>query len=114
MPAVIARSVKLGTSYLPAARDRIVVLSILDNFQQGHAAAPGDGRTSLRHSEDADGCNALLDETPSEGGYRNGAARTRLQSHPCHEHYRHSAADSGNASIAKNHENGSHRYLGEF
>jgi hypothetical protein len=56
---------------------------------------------SLRHSEDADGCNALLDETPSEGGHRNGAACTRLQSHPCHEHYRHSAADSGNASIAK-------------
>jgi hypothetical protein len=43
----------------------------------------------------------VLDETPFEGGHRNGAARTCLQSHPCHEHYRHSAAVSGDASIAK-------------
>ena len=67
----------------------------------GHAAAPGDGRTSLRHSEDANGCNALLDEAPSQGGHRDGAARTRLQSHPRHEHYRHSAAYDRYPSVIK-------------
>src|SRR6516165_9108356 len=44
----------------------------------GHAPTPRDRRTSLWHAEDENGSDALLDEAPAEGRYRNGAARARL------------------------------------
>src|SRR5262249_8318835 len=60
-----------------------------------------DGRTSLRHAEDEDGGDALPDEASAQGRHRDGAARTRLQSHPRHEHHGHSAADGRHPGIVK-------------
>src|SRR6266702_5048166 len=67
----------------------------------GYAPASRDGRTSLWHIEDEDGGDPLPDETSSECRYRDGAARTRLQSHPRNEHHGHPAADGRDPSIAK-------------
>src|ERR1700738_1844265 len=43
-----------------------------------YACAPRNRRASVRHAEDADGCDALSDEDAAEGGDRDGAARPRL------------------------------------
>src|SRR4051794_21388046 len=51
-----------------------------------HARAPRNRRASVRHIEDADGCDALSDEAVAECRDRNGAERTQLQSHTCAEH----------------------------
>ena len=57
--------------------------------------------TSLRYSEDENGGDPLPNEASSKSGHRDGAARTRLQSHPRHEHHGHSAADGRDPSIVK-------------
>jgi transposase len=44
----------------------------------GHAPASRDGRTSLRHAEDADWGDALSDEAPAQGRHRDGTPRPRL------------------------------------
>src|SRR5262249_51885034 len=53
------------------------------------------------HAEDEDGGDALPDEASAQGRHRDGAARTRLQSHPRHEHHGHSAADGRHPGIVK-------------
>src|SRR5262245_22657937 len=53
------------------------------------------------HAEDEDGDDALPDEASAQGRHRDGAARTRLQSHPRHEHHGHSAADGRHPGIVK-------------
>jgi transposase len=57
-----------------------------------HACAPRNRRASVRHAEDADGCDALSDEDAAEGGDRDGAARARLQPHARDEHRRYQTA----------------------
>ena len=47
------------------------------------------------------GGDALPDEAPAEGCHRDGVARVRLQSHPGHEHYGHSATRGRNQSIVR-------------
>ena len=66
----------------------------------GDARAARDGRASLRHAQDADGGDALSDEAPAEGRYRDGPARARLQSHARHQHLRHQAAPGGDQALA--------------
>src|SRR6516165_699422 len=73
----------------------------LDKNPQAIASASRDGRTSLRHAEDEDGGDALPDEASAQGRHRDGTARTRLQSHPRHEHHGHSAADGRHPGIVK-------------
>src|SRR6266849_7727885 len=46
-----------------------------------HACAPRNRRASVRHTEDADGCDTLSNETVTQCRDRNGAERTQLQSH---------------------------------
>ena len=55
------------------------------------APAAGDGRASVWHHQSPHGCHALSDEDTAASCLRDGAARTRLQSHPCHEHHGYSA-----------------------
>lgn len=43
------------------------------------ASAPRDGRASVRHIEDAHGCDALPDEADKERGDRDGALRARQE-----------------------------------
>ena len=62
-----------------------------------HAAR--NRRASVRHAEDADGCDALFDEDAAEGGDRDGTARPRLQPHARNEHRRHQAAPVGNPGV---------------
>src|SRR3984957_2705800 len=64
-----------------------------------HACAPRNRRASIRHAEDADGCDALSDEDAAEGGDRNGAERTRLQPYARNEHRRHQTAPDGNPGV---------------
>ena len=64
------------------------------------AHASRDGRASLRHTQDADGRDALPDEDATARRYRDGAARPDLQSHPRHEHRRHPTAHRSNEGIA--------------
>src|SRR6202022_356038 len=56
----------------------------------GAVCAPRNRRASVRHAEDADGCDALSDEAVAQCRDRNGAERTQLQSHACAEHRRSS------------------------
>jgi hypothetical protein len=76
-----------------------------------HAAAQRDGRTSFRHSENADGRNSLLDERLPKVAtevalhvlaYNLARVMNIIDIQP---------PDSGDASIARN---GSHRDLGQF
>ncbi|OSI79125.1 hypothetical protein BSZ22_02030 [Bradyrhizobium canariense] len=52
---------------------------------RSHACAPGNRRASVRHTEDADGSNALSNEAIVQCRNRDGAERTQLQSHACAE-----------------------------
>src|SRR5215204_656862 len=64
-----------------------------------HASAPRNRRASVRHTEDADGCDALSNEAVAQCRDRNGAERTRLQPHARNEHRRHQAAPGGNPGV---------------
>src|SRR5947199_4667354 len=64
-----------------------------------HACAPRNRRASVRHAEDADGCDALSDEDAAEGGDRDGVARTRLQPHARDEHRRYQTTSRGGPSV---------------
>src|SRR5580693_7555996 len=64
-----------------------------------HARAPRDRRASVRHAEDADGCDALSDEDAAEGGDRDGAARPRLQPHARDEYRRHQTTSRGGPRV---------------
>jgi transposase len=64
-----------------------------------HACAPRNRRASVRHAEDADGCDTLSDEAVAQCRDRNIAERTRLQPHACNEHRRHQAAPGGNSGL---------------
>ena len=50
--------------------------------------------------KDPDGCHALSDEDTAASCLRDGAARTRLQSHPCHEHHGYRAAYGRDQGLA--------------
>jgi len=63
------------------------------------ATAPRDGRTSVWDAEDAHGRGALLDEAFAEGRHRDGAARTRLQSHARDEHPGRDASHRGGKGV---------------
>ncbi len=68
------------------------------------ASAARDGRASLRHDQGSDGGYPLPHEDTATGRQRDGATRTRLQSHPRHEHHRHPDthhSDEGIVSIRK-------------
>jgi hypothetical protein len=58
-------------------------------------------RASVRHTEDADGCDALSDEAIAQCGDRNGAERTQLQSHACAEHRRRQAIAGSHAGVRR-------------
>ena len=64
------------------------------------APAAGDGRASVRHHQSPHGCHALSDEDTAASCLRDGAARTRPQSHPCHEHHGYRAAYGRDQGIA--------------
>src|SRR6266567_3271983 len=64
-----------------------------------HACAPRNRRASVRHAEDADGCDALSDEDAAEGGDRDGAARPRLQPHARDEHRRYQTTSRGGPGV---------------
>ena len=64
-----------------------------------HACAPRNRRASVRHAEDADGCDALSDEDAAEGGDRDGAARPRLQPHARDEHRRYQTVPRGDPGM---------------
>src|SRR3954454_7097854 len=64
-----------------------------------HACAPRNRRASVRHAEDADGCDALSNEAFAKCRDRNGAERTPLHPHPRNEHRRHQAAPGGNPGV---------------
>src|SRR6202166_3317171 len=66
-----------------------------------HACAPRIRRASVRHAEDADGCDALSDEAVAQCSDRNGAERTQLQSHACAEHRRHQAIAGSHAGVRR-------------
>src|SRR5450631_1458726 len=63
------------------------------------ACAPPDGRASVRHTEDADGRDALSDEATEERRHRNGAERARLQPHARDEYRRRQAAAGRDAGM---------------
>jgi hypothetical protein len=65
----------------------------------GDALASRNGRASIRYTEDENGCDALPDEAPAEGGYRDGVARARLQHDARVEHHRCQAAYCGTESV---------------
>jgi len=60
-----------------------------------------DSRTSVRHHQGKDGSHTLPDEDAAAGCLRNGTTRFGLQSHPRHEHHRHSAAHERDQGIVK-------------
>src|ERR1700730_14374525 len=64
-----------------------------------HACAPRNRRASVRHAEDADGCDTLSNEAVAQCRDRNCAERTRLQPHARNEHRRHQAAPGGNPGV---------------
>src|SRR5450759_1586233 len=66
-----------------------------------HACAPRNRRASVRHAEDADGCDALSDEAVAQCRDRNGAERTQLQSHACAEHRRRQAIAGSHAGVRR-------------
>src|SRR5437773_1856926 len=66
-----------------------------------HACAPRNRRASVRHTEDADGCDALSDEAITQCRDRNGAERTQLQSHACAEHRRPQAIAGSHAGVRR-------------
>ena len=72
-------------------------------FQQpaefGQSRPRSAPRASLRHDQGPDGSNPLPDEDAAKGRHRDGAARSRLQSHPGHEHHGCPTAHGGNAGI---------------
>jgi hypothetical protein len=65
------------------------------------APAARDGRASVRNYQGQDGSNTLPDEDTATSSLRDGAARTGLQSDPCHEHHGHSAAHGRDEGLAK-------------
>src|SRR5258705_13406048 len=64
-----------------------------------HACAPRNRRASVRHAEDADGCDTLSNQAVAQCRDRNGAERTRLQPHTRSKHRRHQAAPGGNPGL---------------
>src|ERR1700694_1625113 len=66
-----------------------------------HACAPRNRRASVRHAEDADGCDALSDEAIAQCRDRNGAERTQLQPQACAEHRRRQAIAGSHAGVRR-------------
>src|SRR5262245_57944265 len=73
----------------------------LDKNPQAMRQRRETAETSLRHAEDEDGGDALPDEASAQGRHRDGAARTRLQSHPRHEHHGHPAPHGSDHGIVR-------------
>src|SRR5262245_5998007 len=65
----------------------------------GNAPASRDSRASVRDTQNADGRNALPDETTAQGRHRDGVARARLQSHASDEYHRCPTAPGGDEGI---------------
>ena len=63
-------------------------------------ASGGRRRASVRHRQSPHGCHALSDEDTAASCLRDGATRTRLQSHPRHENHGHRAAYGRDQGIA--------------
>ena len=61
-------------------------------------------RASLRHDQGSDGGYPLPHEDIATGRQRDGATRTRLQSHPRHEHHRHPATHHSDEGICRSKE----------
>ena len=66
---------------------------------RGHAAAPADGRASVRHDQMLDGTDTFPDDDAAEGGNRDGAQRARLQHEARDDHCGRTSADGGGASV---------------
>ena len=63
-------------------------------------ASGGRRSSTRRHNQSPHWCHALSDEDTAASCLRDRATRTRLQSHPRHEHHGHRAAYGRDQSIA--------------
>ena len=54
-----------------------------------------------QHHQSPHGCHAFSNEDTAASCLRDGATRTRLQSHPCHEHHGHSATHGRDEGIVE-------------